>query len=137
MTVQSTRSPIPHMDINLPDVVAEVTVAFARYEAALVGNQVEVLDELFWNSPHTLRYGAAENLYGYDAIRAFRAGRSPQGLARRVLRTAITTYGRDFATTNIEFQRDGSDRIGRQSQTWMRTPQGWRVVSAHVSLMSG
>ncbi|AMH04622.1 oxalurate catabolism protein HpxZ [Achromobacter xylosoxidans] len=125
------------MDINLPDVVAEVTVAFARYEAALVGNQVEVLDELFWNSPHTLRYGAAENLYGYDAIRAFRAGRSPQGLARRVLRTAITTYGRDFATTNIEFQRDGSDRIGRQSQTWMRTPQGWRVVSAHVSLMSG
>lgn len=85
----------------------------------------------------TLRYGAAENLYGYDAIRAFRAGRSPQGLARRVLRTAITTYGRDFATTNIEFQRDGSDRIGRQSQTWMRTPQGWRVVSAHVSLMSG
>lgn len=125
------------MDINLPDVVAEVTAAFARYETALVNNQVEVLDELFWNSPHTLRYGAGENLYGYDAIRAFRAGRSPQGLARRVLRTAITTYGRDFATTNIEFQRDGSDRIGRQSQTWMRTPDGWRVVSAHVSLMAG
>ncbi|AKP89581.1 oxalurate catabolism protein HpxZ [Achromobacter ruhlandii] len=124
------------MDINLPAVVAEVTMAFARYEAALVNNQVDVLDELFWDSPHTLRYGAGENLYGYDAIRAFRAGRSPQGLARRVLRTAITTYGHDFATTNIEFQRDGSDRIGRQSQTWMRTPQGWRVVSAHVSLMS-
>lgn len=124
------------MDINLPDVVAEVTVAFARYEAALVANQVEVLDELFWNSPHTLRYGAGENLYGYDAIRAFRAGRSPQGLAREVLRTAITTYGHDFATTNIEFQRDGSDRVGRQSQTWMRTPRGWRVVSAHVSLIS-
>ncbi|WP_116522335.1 oxalurate catabolism protein HpxZ [Achromobacter insuavis] len=124
------------MDINLPDVVAEVTVAFARYEAALVANQVEVLDELFWNSPHTLRYGAGENLYGYDAIRAFRAGRSPQGLARQVLRTAITTYGHDFATTNIEFQRDGRDRVGRQSQTWMRTPRGWRVVSAHVSLMS-
>ncbi len=125
------------MDINLPDVVTDVTAAFARYETALVNNQVEVLDELFWNSPHTLRYGASENLYGYDAIRAFRAGRSPQGLARQVLRTAITTYGRDFATTNIEFQRDGSDRIGRQSQTWMRTPQGWRVVSAHVSLMAG
>jgi len=125
------------MDINLPDVVAEVTAAFARYETALVNNQVEVLDELFWNSPHTLRYGAGENLYGYDAIRAFRAGRSPQGLARRVLRTAITTYGRDFATANIEFQRDSSDRIGRQSQTWMRTPDGWRVVSAHVSLMAG
>ncbi|AUA58835.1 Protein of uncharacterised function (DUF3225) [Achromobacter spanius] len=124
------------MDINLPDVVAEVTTAFERYETALVTNDVEELDALFWNSPHTLRYGASENLYGYDAIREFRAGRSPQGLARRVLRTAITTYGNDFATTNIEFQREGSDRIGRQSQTWMRTPAGWRVVSAHVSLMA-
>ncbi|MGE8565432.1 hypothetical protein D3C85_225160 [compost metagenome] len=124
------------MDINMPDVVAEVTTAFERYETALVTNDVEELDALFWNSPHTLRYGASENLYGYDAIREFRAGRSPQGLARRVLRTAITTYGNDFATTNIEFQREGSDRIGRQSQTWMRTPAGWRVVSAHVSLMA-
>lgn len=124
------------MDINLPDVVAEVTTAFERYETALVTNDVEELDTLFWNSPHTLRYGASENLYGYDAIREFRAGRSPQGLARRVLRTAITTYGTDFATTNNEFQREGSDRIGRQSQTWMRTPVGWRVVSAHVSLMA-
>lgn len=127
------------MDINLPDVVAEVTAALDRYETALVNNQVEVLDALFWNSPHTLRYGAGENLYGYDAIRAFRAARSPQGLARRVLRTVVTTYGQDFATANLEFQRDGSDgsdRIGRQSQTWMRTPEGWRVVAAHVSLMS-
>ena len=124
------------MDINMPDVVAEVTTAFERYETALVTNDVEELDALFWNSPHTLRYGASENLYGYDAIREFRAGRSPQGLARRVLRTAITTYGNDFATTNIEFQREGSERIGRQSQTWMRTPAGWRVVSAHVSLMA-
>ncbi|MBD9423417.1 oxalurate catabolism protein HpxZ [Achromobacter sp. ACM04] len=124
------------MDINLPDVVAEVTAALDRYETALVNNQVEVLDGLFWNSPHTLRYGAGENLYGYDAIRAFRAARSPQGLARRVLRTVVTTYGQDFATANLEFQRDGSDRIGRQSQTWMRTPEGWRVVAAHVSLMS-
>lgn len=124
------------MDINLPDVVAEVTAALERYEAALVNNQVEVLDALFWNSPHTLRYGAGENLYGYEAIRAFRAARSPQGLARRVLRTVVTTYGRDFATANLEFQRDGSDRPGRQSQTWMRTPEGWRVVAAHVSLMS-
>lgn len=123
------------MDINLPDIVAEVTAAFERYETALVTNDVQELDTLFWNSPHTLRYGAGENLYGYEAIREFRAGRSPQGLARRVLRTAITTYGTDFATTNIEFQREGSDRIGRQSQTWMRTPAGWRVVSAHVSLM--
>jgi len=124
------------MEINLPDVVAEVTAAFERYETALVNNQVDVLDTLFWDSPHTLRYGAGENLYGYDAIRAFRAGRSPQGLARRVLRTAITTYGTDFATANLEFQRDGSERIGRQSQIWMRTPAGWRVVSAHVSLMT-
>lgn len=124
------------MDINLPDVVAEVTAALDRYETALVNNQVEVLDALFWNSPHTLRYGAGENLYGYDAIRAFRAARSPQGLARRVLRTVVTTYGQDFATANLEFQRDGSDRIGRQSQTWMRTSEGWRVVAAHVSLMS-
>ncbi len=124
------------MDINLPDVVAEVTAALERYEAALVNNQVEVLDALFWNSPHTLRYGAGENLYGYEAIRAFRAARSPQGLARRVLRTVVTTYGQDFATANLEFQRDGSDRPGRQSQTWMRTPEGWRVVAAHVRLMS-
>lgn len=124
------------MDINLPDVVAEVTAACERYETALVNNQLDVLDTLFWNSPHTLRYGAGENLYGYEAIRAFRATRSPQGLARRVLRTAITTYGNDFATANLEFQRDGSDRIGRQSQTWLRTPEGWRVVSAHVSLMT-
>lgn len=124
------------MDINLPDVVAEVTAVVERYEVALVSNDVEVLDALFWNSPHTLRYGAGENLYGYDEIRAFRAQRSQQGLARQVLRTAITTYGRDFATANLEFQRDGSTRTGRQSQTWMRTPEGWRVVAAHVSLMT-
>ncbi|ARP95010.1 oxalurate catabolism protein HpxZ [Bordetella genomosp. 13] len=124
------------MDINLPDVVAEVSAQFARYEHALVNNEVETLDELFWNSPHTLRYGATENLYGYEAIREFRAQRPAQGLAREVLRTVITTYGRDFATANIEFRREGSPRIGRQSQTWMRTPQGWRVVAAHVSLMS-
>ncbi len=124
------------MDINLPDVLAEVTAAVERYEAALVSNDVQVLDTLFWNSPHTLRYGAGENLYGYDEIRAFRAQRSPQGLAREVLRTAITTYGQDFATANLEFQREGSPRMGRQSQTWMRTPQGWRVVAAHVSLMT-
>jgi hypothetical protein len=122
-------------DINLPEVLAEVEAAFARYEDALVNNKVDVLDELFWNSPHTLRYGATENLYGYGEIQAFRAGRPSQGLSREVLRTVITTYGRDFATANIEFQRTGGTRLGRQSQTWMRTAQGWRVVSAHVSLM--
>jgi hypothetical protein len=124
------------MQINLPDVQAEVEFACARYERALVGNDVAVLDELFWNSPHTLRFGATENLYGYDAIRAFRAARPAQGLERSVLNTVITTYGRDFATANIEFQRVGSNKAGRQSQTWLRTPEGWRVVAAHVSLLS-
>jgi hypothetical protein len=123
------------MDINLPDIVAEVTAAFARYEKALVTNDVAVLDELFWDSPHTLRYGGTENLYGYDAIHAFRAARPAQGLARELMHTVITTYGRDFATANTEFHRTGATRTGRQSQTWLRTPEGWRVVSAHVSLL--
>jgi hypothetical protein len=122
--------------INLPDVLAEVTAAFARYEDALVTNKVDVLDELFWDSPHTLRYGATENLYGYAAIQAFRAGRPAQGLERSLLKTVITTYGLDMATANVEFQRTGSAKTGRQSQTWMRTPEGWRVVAAHVSLLA-
>ena len=123
-------------DINLPEVLAEVTAVFERYEKALVDNDVAVLDELFWNSPQTLRFGATENLYSYDAIRAFRAGRPAQGLAREIFNTVITTYGRDFATANTEFRRAGSDKTGRQSQTWMRVPAGWRVVSAHVSLLT-
>lgn len=122
--------------INLPDVVAEVSFQFARYEQALVSNDVAVLDELFWDSPHTLRYGATENLYGADEIKAFRAGRPAQGLERVLLKTVITTFGHDMATANVEFQRDGSSRSGRQSQTWLRTPEGWRVVSAHVSLLT-
>ena len=121
-------------EINLPYVVAEVTAQFNRYEDALVHNKVAVLDELFWDSPHTLRYGVAENLYGYDAICAFRAARAPQGV-RALLRVVITTYGTDFATANCEFQRGGSPTTGRQSQTWMRTAAGWRVVAAHVSLL--
>ena len=124
------------LDINRPDVLAEVTAAFARYEAALVGNDVTVLDELFWHSPHTLRYGAAENLYGFDAIQAFRASRPATGLARAILRTQITSYGERFATTHVEFQRVGSERIGRQTQTWLKLHEGWRVVSAHVSLLA-
>jgi hypothetical protein len=124
------------LDINLPHVLAEVTAAFERYERALVTNDVAVLDELFWNSPHTLRYGVGENLYGYDAIAAFRAARRAQGLQRELLKTVITTYGRDFATANVEFRREGSERSGRQSQTWMRTLHGWRVVTAHVSLLA-
>jgi hypothetical protein len=123
------------IEINIPDVVAEVAAAFKRYEKALTSNDVAVLDELFWKSAHTLRFGVTENLYGYDQIAAFRAGRSPAGLARRIFNTVITTYGRDFATANTEFQRDGSPKTGRQSQTWLRTPEGWRVVAAHVSLL--
>jgi hypothetical protein len=124
--------------VNIPEVLAEVTEVFARYEDALVNNKVEVLDELFWNSPTTIRYGAAENLIGYAAIQAFRAARPATGLARRLSNTVITTYGRDAATAMTEFHRDGSStRIGRQSQTWVRMPEGWRVVAAHVSLIGG
>ncbi len=123
------------MELNLPHVVAEMTAAFARYEAALTSNDVAVLDELFWNSPLTLRYGITENLYGYDAIASFRSARSPVGLARTTRNTVITTYGEDFATANTEFLRPPGTRIGRQSQTWVRMPEGWRVVSAHVSYM--
>ena len=112
-----------------------MTAAFARYEDALVNNKVEVLDELFWDSALTVRYGANENLIGIEAIRAFRNARPATGLARRLSNTVITTYGRDFATAMTEFHRDGSTRHGRQSQTWVRLPQGWRVVAAHVSLI--
>lgn len=121
--------------INLPEVHAEVCSAFARYEDALVHNRLEVLDELFWDSDHTIRYGAAENLYGIDEIRAFRQSRPSAGLARTLRRTVITTYGRDSATAMTEFFREGSTRTGRQSQTWVRMPGGWRVVAAHVSVV--
>ena len=122
-------------DIDLPEVLAEVNAVFDEYEQALVGNDVPVLDRLFWNSVRTLRYGAGENLYGYEAIRAFRQGRPSNNLAREVTARAITTFGRDFAVANIEFRRAGSERIGRQSQSWVRLAEGWRVVAAHVSLM--
>ena len=123
------------MDINLPDVVAEVTEAFNRYEKALTSNDIAVLNELFWDSPLTVRYGATENLYGYEAIAQFRQMRSPAGLERTLMNTVITTYGRDFATANTENKRTSSNKMGRQSQTWMRTPDGWRIVSAHVSFL--
>jgi hypothetical protein len=124
------------MDINISEVHAEVSAAFARYEAALVGNDVAVLQEIFWRSPHTIRYGIGENLYGSDEISGFRAARSPVGLARRISRTVITTYGRDFATASTLFERDTTPgKLGRQMQTWVRMPEGWRVVAAHVSLI--
>ena len=121
--------------VNDPATLAEVTAAFARYEAALVSNDVAVLDELFWDSPHTLRYGAGEILHGHAEIAAFRAGRPAAGLARTLSRTVITSFGTEMATANTLFHREGSERVGRQSQTWVRMPEGWRVVAAHVSLM--
>jgi AtzH-like len=126
------------MKINDPKVVAEVEAAFALYEAALVSNDVATLDSLFWNSALTIRYGMAENLYGSGEIAAFRAARSPAGLARRLSRTVITTYGNDFATAATLFHRDNAPgKVGRQMQSWARLPEGWRIVAAHVSLIDG
>ena len=123
------------MIIDDPEILAEVTAAFAAYEDALMANDVPALDALFWASPEVVRYGVGENLYGQDEIAAFRKAR-PGGSPQRVLtRTAITTFGRDYATANTEFLREGSTRIGRQSHAWVRLPQGWRIVAAHVSMM--
>jgi 1-carboxybiuret hydrolase subunit AtzH-like protein len=124
------------MDVDLPDVLAEVGDAFARYEAALVSNDVDTLGALFRNDPRTLRYGIGENLYGYDAIQAFRAARSPAGLMRKTAQTVITAYGRDAAVASTLFYRDSAPgRVGRQMQTWVRFPEGWRIVAAHVSII--
>jgi hypothetical protein len=122
------------VEVDIPEVLAEVTAVFARYEAALVGNDVAVLDELFWKSPEVLRFSPDATLYGYEAIAAFRAGRSPTGLARRLQHTIITTFGQDFATANTEFLREGQP-LGRQSQTWVRFAEGWRIVAAHISMI--
>ena len=124
-------------EVNIPAVRAELQAAFERYEDALVNNKVDVLDELFWASALTVRYGIGENLVGIEAIRAFRAARPATGLARRLSNTVITTYGHDAGTTMTEFHRDAGTRVGRQSQTWVRFAQGWRVVAAHVSLIDG
>jgi len=122
------------MEIDLPDVVAEVSAAFERYERALVANDIATLDALFRDDPRTLRYGMAENLYGHAAIRGFRVARSPIGLGRTRSRTVITTYGRDAAVASTLFHRASmSGKVGRQMQTWIRFPEGWRIVAAHVS----
>ena len=124
------------METNLPEVKAEVEAVFARYERALVTNDVETLEALFWDDSRTIRYGGGENLYGIDAIRAFRRGRSPIGLGRGLDRTVITTFGRNMATASTLFRREGAPgRIGRQMQTWVRMPDGWKVVAAHVSVI--
>jgi len=122
-------------EINIPEVVEQVTAAFMRYERALVANDVETLDGLFWDSPHTLRFGVTENLYGYDAIAEFRKAPPTIDLTRRLMNTVITTFGRDMATANTEFQRVGSTMTGRQSHVWVRTEKGWRIAAAHVSLL--
>ena len=120
-------------ELNLPEVVAEVSAAFQGYEKALMENDVAALNGFFWNSAHTLRYGVGENLYGLDQIKSYRsASRAP---ARRLANTRITTFGRDFAVANTEFYRENSKRCGRQSQTWLRMPEGWRIVCAHVSII--
>jgi hypothetical protein len=121
------------VEVNLPEIVAEVTVQFERYEAAFVGNDVEVLDELFWDDALTVRYGAGENLYSHAAIARFRTQRAADDLDREILRSVVTTFGRDVAVTSAEFRRTRSGRCGRQSQTWVRTEDGWRIVTAHVS----
>jgi hypothetical protein len=124
------------MEIDLPEVVAEVRACFDAYEKALVNNDVAALDALFRNDPRTIRYGATENLYGYAEIMAFRAARSPVGLGRTISKTVITTYGREFAVASTLYNRpSAAGKVGRQMQTWVKFPEGWRVVAAHVSLI--
>jgi AtzH-like len=125
-------------EVDIPEIVAEVEAIFRRYEAALVANDVATLEELFWDDPRTVRYGSGENLYGMGEIRAFRRARSPVGLTRRLDRVSITTFGRDFAVASMLYRRDSAPgKIGRQMQTWVRMPAGWRVVAAHVSVIDG
>jgi ketosteroid isomerase-like protein len=122
-------------EINIPDVHRDVTAAFERYEAALMSNDVATLDALFWSSPHVVRLGATENLYGHDQILAFRKARPSKGLDRSLRNTVITTFGTDFATACTEFTRPGNARIGRQTHSWVRFAEGWKIVAAHVSWM--
>ncbi len=124
------------MEINIPEVLAEVTAAHDRYEAALRTNDVDVLNELFWTNDLTLRYGIGENLYGHDQIAGFRAARDPSDVDRTTGPVIVTTYGQDFGTANLEFYRESmGDGRGRQSQSWARMPEGWRIVAAHVSVI--
>ena len=123
-------------NIDRPLILNEVTAAFYRYEQALISNDVAVLDELFWHDKNTVRLGAGENLYGIEEIRAFRAARPSAGLQRTLRHTVITTFGEDYAVCSTEFTREGTERIGRQQQTWVRFPYGWRIVAAQVSVMA-
>lgn len=122
-------------DIDHPAVLEAVTAAFYRYEKALISNDIVVLDELFWEDARTVRFGATENLYGIAQIRDFRSARPSQGLERLLRHTVITAYGEEMAVASTEFTRENSERVGRQMQTWVKFPCGWRIVAAHVSLM--
>jgi hypothetical protein len=128
---------IPAGDINLPDVVAELRELYPRYEQALVSNDINTLVTMFWASPHVMRFGVTENLYGHEELEYFRKTRPGANLERTVKRIEIVTFGRDFGSVTLEFERNTSEVItrGRQSQTWVRLPEGWRIVSAHVSLL--
>ena len=138
-----TSTPYVSLTVNLTLAQEELQQAFDLYVDALIHNKVEMLDALFWNSPHTLRYGAKENLNGYDEIKAFRAARPSAGLNRDILDRHIVTFGLGMGVANITFRRAGEARLGRQSQTWVKSADGndaalahgWRVVSAHVSWM--
>ena len=121
------------MEINNQQTLAEVTRQFNRYQQAIIDNDIPVMNELFWNSALTIRYGTGENLYGHSEIAAYRGARDPRSVARVIGKSTVTSYGRDAATTNIEFVR--GNRKGRQSQSWVRMPEGWRIVAAHVSYM--
>jgi len=125
------------MKINDPEIVAELRELYPRYEAALAANDAETLTRMFWASPHAIRFGITENLYGIGEIEAFRKGRSPANLARTVRRMEIVTFGDDLGSITLEFERVANEKIvlGRQSQVWVRFPEGWRIVSAHVSLL--
>ncbi len=136
MSNQTGTPAFPAEEINIPAVVAELTPLCDAYEQALMANDLDTLDQLFWASPSTLRYGVSENLYGIEEIRAFRVGRTGGSPQRDVLRRVITTYGHDVATCNLEFVRPATGTRGRQSQTWLRTADGWRIAAAHVSLMN-
>ncbi len=126
------------MLINDPETVAELAAIYPQYETALTTNDIPTMQRLFWASPHVVRFGAAENLHGIDEIEAFRAARSPANLARHIIRLDISTFGKDFGCVHLEFERRKGDQVlrGRQSQTWVRLVEGWRVVAAHVSFLA-
>jgi hypothetical protein len=128
---------IATQDVNLPEVVSELRELYPRYEQALVSNDVDTLVAMFWSAPEVMRFGATENLYGHEELEAFRKNRPAANLSRTVTRLEIVSFGRDFGSITLEFERDAANEIvrGRQSQVWVRFPEGWRIVSAHVSLL--